>query len=380
MVMALRTSVLEVTLAGPETKVVLIASRAFSDVSAEPVSSVPRLRVLHLIDSLGRGGAEHQLSLTARSLESSRVESIHTSLFQADIVGGAVGRLLNIPVIGTICSVSGEEFDSDNVRQHRLKLALEVSIWGAALRNLHVHSIAISEAVKENASMAFGLSRDRLTVIYRAIEEKRSIIDRSATRASLGLTDADVMILNAGRLVPQKGQIFLVRAMKHVLPHAPHAKLFIAGDGWLGPELQAEASRLGVADSIRLLGRRDDVPALLAASDMFAFPSLWEGLGVALIEAAGAGCACITTAAAPMTEVIQDGISGLCVPRRDPERLGQAIVELIRDPSHRARFGRTAAERVNTLCGRENVMRSIEEVYRTVHAEHRRTGNARDDV
>ena len=146
-----------------------------------------------------------------------------------------------------------------------------------------------------------------------------------------------VVIGNVARLVPQKGQRYLVEALARL----PDARLVIVGDGELRDELQRLAVDLGVADRLELLGARDDVPALLAGFDAFAFPSLFEGLGLAVIEAQLAGVPVVATPVGGVQETVVDGVTGLHVAPRDPEALAAAIRRLI---GNRAEAERLVAE------------------------------------
>lgn len=374
------------------------------------------LRVLHVIESLGHGGAEHQLSLTVRGFDPDRVRSfvcalygkdvlapeiesagvpvyklglsgrpsamaravpmlaaivrrtqpdlIHTSLFQADVVGGVVGRAFGVPVVGTICSRWGEEQTSNQV-ESRVKLETYRRVWGAALRSLHSHSIAISEAVRENAVRSFGISTDRVSIVYRALDDLRpgAPLALSEPIASLAASGTRPIFVNVGRLVPSKGQLDLLRAMSIVVRELPDARLLIVGDGWFRGELESARRDLNLEAHVQFLGARNDVPAILSAADAFVFPSLSEGLGVALVEAVGAGLPCVTTNVPPMTEVVRDGVSGICVPPSDPTAMAGAMLRLANDRELAAQMGRAARRLASERFDRRTVLAAIENVY-----------------
>ena len=124
-----------------------------------------------------------------------------------------------------------------------------------------------------------------------------------------------------------------------VLERHRDARFVIAGDGELRAELERAAEPLG--DRVVFLGARHDVPDLLASFDVFAFPSLFEGLCLAVIEAQAAGVAVVATPVGGIVENVVDGETGLLVPPRDPRALAEAIVRLLDDPS----LARSLAER-----------------------------------
>lgn len=378
------------------------------------------MKVLHVIDSLGHGGAEHQLALLVRSFDPAQVTSsvchlyghaplaeklrehcvevhdlaqrtsyrdlprviaallphatrirpdiIHTSLVRSDLVGGVVGALLGIPVVGTLCSIAGDEQTLDNPHQALWKLRIETAGWGAALRRFHTRTIAISSAVRESATGVFGIPEDRISLIYRAVDERvaANTTPRSIVREALGLSPDDFVILSVGRLVPVKGHKYLIEAMTRIRSAVPRARLCIVGEGWLESELRATVVAAGLESHVRFLGRRSDVPSLMAAADVFAFPSLWEGLGVALIEAARLGVPCVTSDRPPMTEVIEHGKSGICVPIRSSERLADAILGLAADPERARALGAEAQRQALERFDRVAIARQTQRVYERV--------------
>jgi glycosyltransferase involved in cell wall biosynthesis len=186
-----------------------------------------------------------------------------------------------------------------------------------------------------------------MSIIYRGIETSRprSVADPAEARRRLGLPNASPLLLSIGRLAPQKGHKYLIGALPQVLREFPETKLAIVGEGWLRDSLETQARALGVEEQVVFLGKRTDVPDLFAACDAFVFPSLFEGLGVSLLEACYAGCACISTTAGPIPEIIEDGSNGILVPPADSDALGRAVLRLARDPGLARQLGTKARAR-----------------------------------
>ncbi len=111
----------------------------------------------------------------------------------------------------------------------------------------------------------------------------------------LGLHPDGLLVLSVGRLTEQKGHIYLLEAIPGIIEQFPSTVFAIAGDGPLRAELEARAERLGISKSVHFLGMRSDVPALLQMAHIFALPSLWEGLPIALLEAMAAGLPVVAT-------------------------------------------------------------------------------------
>ncbi|HLM56289.1 MAG TPA: glycosyltransferase family 4 protein, partial [Pyrinomonadaceae bacterium] len=122
----------------------------------------------------------------------------------------------------------------------------------------------------------------------------------------------------------------------------------------------------GLEGDVHILGARRDVPDLLRACDVFVFPSLYEGLGIALIEAMAAGCACVTTDTGPLPEVVRDGVDGLLVPPSDHEALARAVNSLLDDPARRASLGEAATRSALERFQPQQAADRLTEIYESV--------------
>jgi len=179
--------------------------------------------------------------------------------------------------------------------------------------------------------------------------------DRGEVRAQLGVPDDAELIVNVGRFVEQKGQRHLLDAFARVLPGRPRAWLALVGYGALEPELRALAQRLGVAGRTTFALHRRDALEIVHAADVFAFPSLYEGLGVALLEAMALGLPVVASDVAPLTEVVEHGRTGILTPVAEPVALGHALDLLLADTAAAAAFGMAAREDVTRRFAAERV-------------------------
>ena len=162
------------------------------------------------------------------------------------------------------------------------------------------------------------------------------------------------LVGNVARLAEQKGQRTLLEAAAEL----PGVKFAIVGEGELRGELERRTDELGLHDRVLFTGARDDVPDLLATFDVFAFPSLFEGLCLAVIEAQAAGVPVVATPVGGIRETVVDGETGLLVPPQDPQALAAAIRRLLDD---RELAGRLAAEARRRVHERFSVQRMVEE-------------------
>lgn len=208
--------------------------------------------------------------------------------------------------------------------------------------------VSVSDKVEKATLEQIGPVQNKTAIIHNGVDLRRygNPVGRLAVRKSLGLgADAQVAI-TVGTLLRAKGHRFLIKAAAILVPQHPNLHFLFAGDGELGDELRAQARSLSVQDNIHFLGNRSDVPALLAASDLFVLPSLWEGLSMALLEAMASRKPIVATIVSGTQYVLADGKTGLLVPPGDPEALAQAIAHVLADPQHAQAMAAAAQEHV----------------------------------
>jgi len=147
-----------------------------------------------------------------------------------------------------------------------------------------------------------------------------------------------------------------------VLRETP-ARFVLVGDGPRETELRALAERLGVSNAVTFLGRRADVPALLARADVVCHPARMEGLPNAVMEAMAAARPLVATSVGGTPELVQDGIHGLLVPPEDPAALAAGILAVLRDPDRAARLARAAHARIESTFRLDQLVSRIDRLY-----------------
>jgi glycosyltransferase involved in cell wall biosynthesis len=211
--------------------------------------------------------------------------------------------------------------------------------------------VAVSQDVAAAVRRDFHPPRGRVFIIPNGVDIERygHDVDRAAVRARVGVADTARLLTVVAKLIDYKGHAFLLRALPPLLERHPDLHVLLVGDGPLRGALTASIAEMGMTRRIHLAGNRRDVSDLLAASNLFVLPSLWEGLPMALLEAMASGLPVVATRVSGIGEVVVDGESGLIVPTADFERLGEAIGTLLDDPDRAMRMGRAARERVERL-------------------------------
>lgn len=357
------------------------------------------IRILHVIPSLGRGGAERQLvglvSNTSRPeyehvvchlqppdsfaadirraghaaiglnlrgkrpllaaasrlvqlLRSQRPDIVHTWLYDANVSArlarSATGR---IPMI---TSLQSTDYEPDTIRAANLS-----RVKVGALRLLDKASagyaaplfVACSHSVEQSARQRLGIPQSRIRVIYNSVDPDTLLCEPEEPgrlRRSLEIPADALVYLNVGRLDPQKGQSCLLRAFQKVATAEPRAYLVMVGDGPLASELRQLATELGIIRQVRFTGRRNDIGACLEMADVFVFPSRFEGLSLALAEAMFKGLPCIASRIAPHLEIIVDESAGILITPDSADELAAAMVRLRDDPAYREQLGRRGRE------------------------------------
>jgi len=211
--------------------------------------------------------------------------------------------------------------------------------------------LALSEDNRRRLAAGLGCSELSISRIYngllpspRASSDQRDAA-RESIRAELGLPAQAKIALTVGRLNPQKGHDRILDSVPEVLAARSDVWWLWAGDGPDRVDLEREAKDRGFDDRVRILGRRADVPSLLLASDVFVFPSRYEGFPFAVLEAHLAELPVVASDAGPLPEVVRDGIDGLLVAAGEPAALAAATCWVLSHPGDAARMARSGRNR-----------------------------------
>jgi len=209
--------------------------------------------------------------------------------------------------------------------------------------------ICVSEADRTQALRHRLADESRIRLIRNGIETTPPRSGPAWDRRLLELQrklNLDRPIVGAvARLHRQKGVSYLFRAAETILLAHPEAKIVVVGGGPLETEFRAMTAKEGFGRSVAFLGERADASEILALFDVFVLPSLWEGLPLALVEAAAAGKPIVATDIDGVREVVRNGETGLLVPPRDSAALAAAVLRLLDDPDLARRLaGRARAE------------------------------------
>ena len=300
----------------------------------------------------GEGGLRSAFRLVGgllrlfRLLRSQPFSAVETFTHHANLIGIPLAWLAGVPV--RVASHHGHilGFPRGLERLHAVLMNSRLTT-----RLVAVSRRVLGEAVRE------GVRAEKVSVIPNGVNLPAA--DPAAVqrvRAEWGLGAGDALVLAVGRMTAQKAHTFLLQAAVPVLARFPRTVFAIVGDGPLRAELEAEARALGIAAQVRMPGIRRDVPQCMAAADVFALPSRWEGLPMVLLEALGMGAAVVATRVEGVDEVITDGENGLLIAPEDAAGLAEALLRLLEDTQLRGKLSRAGQDcvraqyTVDTMC------------------------------
>ena len=251
-----------------------------------------------------------------------RPDVVHANSSKAGVLGRLAAVLMRVPV--RVFTVHGWAFKGHTGQASRLYR------WADKLMDpLTSVTICVSETERAAGLAARTCRAQRTVVIPNAVD---------VGAAPGARHDGDPpRVVSVGRLAAPKDALTLLRALTDVAP-APFSALLV-GDGPDRPELEASIRALGLEDTVTLAGSRSDVPALLAAADVFVLSSRSEGAPFSILEAMAAGLPVVASNVGGVGELVVDGETGLLVPPADPGRLAEALRRVLRDAALRRRLG-----------------------------------------
>lgn len=310
----------------------------------------------HTLDLRGRASFKTVHAL-ARIIEGHRPDVVHALMYQAIQLSRLAKRRTSVPF----------KLVSSPRVSYRTRSALTLLI-DRLLKGADDLLIAECAASRDYLVKKLGYDARKVQVLYNGVDLAQwpvSKLDRQKKRLELRLAGSDILVGAVGRLDGQKGHSVLIEAVSKLKTRYP-VRCVIIGEGPKRAALEAQVRRLALEKHVWLLGERDDVTEWLSSFDLFALPSLWEGLPNALLEAMALGLPVAASAVDGVPELIQDGQNGALVPPRDPVALAKKLAELASDPALRSRLGSAAKITVAERFSLPQMLSAYEAAYRQV--------------
>lgn len=367
-----------------------------------------KVRILHVLGSADRGGTEVNTSVLVRHMGDGFLNEL-CFLRKSGPIGADLERagfkvhyvpLTNLKDIpGAICRLShlfrGNHYDIFHL------YGLKANFLGRSLGKLFGHRRILGGLRSKYPSgvkkmwtlwfdlLTFGFSLGYVSNSQAAIEfltahgydcrkfwlihngidlepfYRRSEAEKDAIKREYELPLNELIITCVANLRRPKGHEYLIHALNELKNEDVRFLALLVGDGPRRRDLEELVREIGLEEQVHFLGSRDreEIPKLLAISDIFVLPSLWEGLPTAVIEAMAAGCPVVATAVAGTPEIVLDRETGFLVESRDPETLAQKIAELLKDSQLREEMKRAGIKRIEENFTLEKMVQKYEAVY-----------------
>ncbi|RIK75265.1 hypothetical protein DCC62_13735 [candidate division KSB1 bacterium] len=298
---------------------------------------------------------------------------VHTMLANANLAGRMAAIGSPTVVISSLVNTPYLPVRFRDPRINVLKFRLVQLIDAVTSHLLTTHFHAVSQAAKDAAVSSLGLAPERITVVERGRDPNRlglpSVERRLQARQQLQLAEQDEVIVNIGSHEYQKGQKYLLEAFVALSSVHPRLVLLVAGrQGNLTNELENFKEHLGLNGQVRFLGHRQDVAEILAAADLFVFPSLYEGLPGAVLEAMALGLPIVASNIAPVREAVEENRNAILVAPTSSAELAKAIAALLDDRDKALAYGRHSRKIFETRFTLQQSAERMIELYQKVAA------------
>lgn len=361
-----------------------------------------KIRIMHIIHQLGTGGAENGIvnlanghnhnkfelsicTLVGGGSLTYRLDQSKTSLFELEKKeGNDISIILKLYSVfkkfkpdivhthawGTLCEsflaaklaripimIHGEH---GTIQEKPINIFIQNIFWKMTSQVLSIssnHKKLLSETIK------FPLAK--ITVIPNGVDiAKFSYMNNSSNRLiACNVKQKTITIGTIGRLVPVKNQQILIRVLAKLKKKFSDVELLIIGDGPLKSDLKKLSSRLSIADSVVMPGRKSDITKYFHKMDIFILPSFSEGMSNTILEAMSCGVPVIASDVGGNPELIDNGINGLLFPSQDQKKLEELIMQLIENPEIALKLSQNARQKIEHNFSIEKMVQNYEKMY-----------------
>lgn len=271
-----------------------------------------------------------------KAIREFKPQAIECFTHDANLIGLPIAWLCGVPIrVGT--------HHGQFVNFSKLRSRLHTAIINSSMTT---HFVCVSSRARKQA-LQEGIRDEKIRIIFNGVRPVvKDVSLRAETRADLGLQAEDKMVINVGRLVPEKAQRLLIDAAAIVRKYRSDVRFFIAGEGPLRDSLTRLIQKHGLEDVFCLLGNRSDIAALLNAADLFVLYSETEGMPVSLMEAMSVGLPVIASDLEGVAEIVNRPDVGTLIPFGDSSLLANQIIERLAQTQQSEKQGRNGQKRI----------------------------------
>ena len=274
------------------------------------------------------------------------IHLLHANGSRCMIYAGLAGRFARVPVVWHI-----RIMDKDRLLDRFLAM-------------LSSKIIVNSKAVSRRFSFIPSSSK-KVSVVYNGVDLKEfdACLTGGRIKEEYKINKAEKVVTIVGRLEEWKGHHVFLEAARQVLDRSNDVRFLVVGDGVMRNPLEALSKKLGIMSYVIFCGHRNDIPQILAASDLLVLASFGEHFGRVIIEAMAMEKPVVATKAGGVPELVIDGETGILVKPADSEGLASAILRLLEDPRRSKEMGNSGLKRVMEYFGIDRHVRDIEKIY-----------------
>jgi glycosyltransferase involved in cell wall biosynthesis len=316
--------------------------------------SAVMVREFHPAGGLDSPAGLYQFARLTAFLRRGRFDVVHTHDLWSNLMGVPAARLAGVPAI---ISSRRDLAHFDWYQGKKRK-------WLRRIQNLSNVVLANATPIRDALIAEDGLAPEKLRVIHNGVDTaKFQRGKRDRERLFPGAQNAKLVVLVGNMHTDVKGHPWLIAAAPAVLQEFPDTRFVFAGDGESRAVFEAQVAHTGLEGNATFLGRRSDIPDVLASCDVAVLPSRAEGLPNAVLEYMAAGLPTIASRVGGNAELVEDGVTGLLVPPEDSKALSDALLRLLRDPALSRRIAANGYRRAVDHFSFERLIREVDGLY-----------------
>lgn len=309
----------------------------------------------HFLESTSLASGPRTLWRLYQSLRRWPTDVLQTFLFHANVLGPVAAKLAGVPHV-----VSGIRV-AEQSRKWRWHLE-------AATSRLVDRHVCVSRAVANFAQDTIGLPQQKLLVIPNGVDHHRFTSVPAADLRAMGIAKGRRVIVSVGRLDRQKGTDRLLEVAPRLLKQLPQHDLLLVGNGPEYRRIESAAKRKDIPHRVHLVGWQDDVPGILAASELLLLPSRWEGMPNVVLEAMASGLPVVAMEVEGIDDLLGDASRDQVVPQGDTDAFTERVISLLHTPEKMALLGTRNRARVVEQFRWQRSVEQYAALYESLHS------------
>jgi len=303
---------------------------------------------------LDSAGGIYQLLRLSAFLRRGGFDIVHTHDLWSNLMGVPAAWVARVPVI-----ISSRR-DLSNFDWYQTGRR----VWLRRIQNLSDVVLTNADPIRDGLIAEDGFAPQKVRVIHNGVDlERFSVGPRDRGKLFPGAGEGKLIVLVGNMHSDVKGHPWLIAAAPAIVREFPQTRFVFAGDGEQRKEFERQVEKLGLRQKFLFLGRRGDIPEILACCHVAVLPSKAEGLPNAVLEYLAAGLPTIASKVGGNAEIIEDGVTGLLVPARDSAALAAAVLRLLRDPGLARRLAQGGHEYVRQHFSFERLIEQVDSLY-----------------